>query len=879
VTRDAVLTSGRPLPTGTVTFLRTDIEGSMRLVRELGPSWDAVNADHMGLIRTFVEEHGGTLVRTEGDATFAVFPEARAAVAAAIDAQRAIEARPSPDGAPIRVRMGLHTGEAYLAGDDYGGFEVNRAARIAGAGHGGQILLSDSTRSLVVDALPPGVGVRDLGSHALRDVPAPERLYQLYVPELRSEFPPLRTETPGLGELPSRLTSFIGREADVAAVVALLGANRLVTITGPGGIGKTSLAVETARVAADDFGDGAWFVPLADVEDAATVRSVMARALGLFDAPGRSAAEALGPYLKDRSVLLVLDNFEHLLDSAGDIAHVLEASPRSRVMVTSRAPLRIPGEQEYPLDPLGDAGVRLFVERARAVRPGWEPGADGAIIDEVCNLVDRLPLGLELAAARVAHIPLAAIRDRLAGHLPLPGAGPRNVPDRQRTLEGAISWSHDLLPAGSRRVLHDLAVFEGSFDLDQAQAVVETTDDVGDVLDELVELVDQSLVQRDAPDASGYGVRFRLLETIRAFALDRLRAEGREEAALRRHALAYLALAEEGARHLPGPDQPRWLDRLTIDYPNLRAALRWTMDTGDVELALRFIAGLWRFWQLDGRLDEGTELAESALRLPGAGTPTRARMAAVTAAGGIAYWHGRPDAATTYYIEQLRLAQELRDVAAEADAAWNLSFEKYIDDDLPAAEELFERARQLYEEIGDEQGVARATWSAITVQSGDHPNPGDLQELLTLLRRFERLGDVWYAGQTMMSIAWVSYAGDDLAGASRWFTRSLTMAHSLRDRTSTTIALPLAALLAVIADRHEAAAELLGAHEQFQELYGVKAPLGLEQLLDAQDPHVLARATLGDDAYEAAFARGKQMTLDQAVALTVKIQAETWGPG
>ena len=242
-----------------------------------------------------------------------------------------------------------------------------------------------------------------------------------------------------------------------------------------------------------------------------------------------------------------------------------------------------------------------------------------AIIDEVCNLVDRLPLGLELAAARVApsRSRPSATAWRVTRRCQVPVPGTCRIVSAPR---GGDSRSHDLLPAGSRRVLHDLAVFEGSFDLDQAQAVVETTDDVGDVLDELVELVDQSLVQRDAPDASGYGVRFRLLETIRAFALDRLRAEGREKAALRRHALAYLALAEEGARHLPGPDQPRWLDRLTIDYSNLRAALRWTMDTGDVELALRFIAGLWRFWQLDGRLDEGTELAESALRLPGAGT-------------------------------------------------------------------------------------------------------------------------------------------------------------------------------------------------------------------------------------------------------------------
>lgn len=879
MTRDAVIPPSRPLPTGTVTFLRTDVEGSMRLMQELGGAWDGVNAEHMALLRRALEEHGGTVVRTEGDAVFAVFPEARAAVTAAIDAQRAVAGHGWPDAVDLRVRIGLHSGEAYLAGDDYGGFEVNRAARIAAAGHGGQILLSEPTRALVIDALPDGVSVRDLGSHALRDVPRPERLYQLDVPGLRSDFPALRTASGGIGDLPRRLTSFVGRDPDVEAIAALLTENRLVTITGPGGIGKTSLAIETARSVADRFPDGAWFVGLADLEDATAVRSLIARSIGLFDGPGRPASEALGPYLKDRSVLFVLDNFEHVLEAAGEVADILAASARSGVLVTSRAPLRIAGEQEYPLDPLGDACARLFVERARAVRPGWDPAAHAAIVDEVCTLVDRLPLGVELAAARVAHLPISAVRDRLAARLPLPGSGPRNVPDRQRTLAGAIAWSHDLLPPGTQLVLHDLAVFEGGFDLEQASAVAGTTSPDGDVLDHLVTLVDHSLVQRDAPDAVGEGIRFRLLETIRAFALERLAADGREAETRRRHALAYLALAESAAPNIPGPDQPRWLDRLGIDYPNMRAAIRWAIDAREVDLAQRSIAAMWRFWQQTGRLVEATELAEATLQLPGSATLTPARMAAVTAAGGIAYWHGRPQDAIRHYADQLRLARELGDVAAEADAAWNLSFEKYIAEDIPGATELFERAHRIYEDLGDEQGAARVAWSAITVQSGEHPDPGSGEALRDLLDRFERLGDTWYAGQTMMSLAWVDFAAGDLAGASRWFIRAFSMAHGLRDVTSTTIAIPLAALLATIAGRSEDAALLLGAHDHLQELYGVRAPMGLAQLLGPHDPAVNARAAMGDEAYETAFARGRQMTLDQAVALSVNIQEEAWGPG
>jgi predicted ATPase/class 3 adenylate cyclase len=863
----------RVLPTGTVTFLRTDIEGSMRLMRDHGSAWDEVNATHMGLIRRAVDDHGGVVVRTEGDAMFAVFPEARKAVSAAIAAQRALAAHPWPDGAEVNVRMGLHSGEAYLSGDDYGGFEVNRAARIAAAGHGGQIVLSDATRALVADALPDDVAIRDLGMHALRDVPSPERLFQLDVPGIRSEFPALRTTTATIGELPLRLTSFLGRDSELDELAGLIGERRLVTLTGPGGIGKTSLAVETARRVADRFPHGAWFVPLAEVEDPAAVRSVIARTIGLFDGPGRPAANGLGPYLADRTILLVLDNFERLLDAAGDVADLLDASPTSRILVTSRAPLRIVGEQEYPVQSLGDECPKLFAERARSIRPGWEAGADSAVVDEVCALLDRLPLGVELAAARVAHLPIAAIRDRLRAQLPLPGSGPRNVPDRQRTLAGAIAWSHDLLALEQQRVLHDLAVFDGGFEYDEAAQVVEQPD-TGDVLDDLATLVDQSLIKRDA---GGSGIRFDMLETIRSFALERLRADGREAATRRRHALAYLALAEAAAPNMPGPDQPRWLDRLTIDYANIRAAVRWSIDSGEADLALRFVAAMWRFWQQDGRLYEGTELAESALAMPGAGAPTPARLAALSAAGGIAYWQGRREDSFRHYREELELARQLGDEAAEADAIWNLSFEPFVADDSAAATKMLETAHRLYERIGDERGAARVEWSKLTVLGGDHPSMVELAALESLGERFERLGDTWYGFQNKMSIAWVHFMAGDAPEAFRWFIRALVGSNSLRDASGTTIAIPLGALMAFEAGRPEEAARLLGASDHLGELYGVKAPLGLRELLGVADPKGRTIEALGEERYRKAFQEGRQMTLEQTVALIVRIVDETWG--
>jgi non-specific serine/threonine protein kinase len=428
-------------------------------------------------------------------------------------------------------------------------------------------------------------------------------------------------------------------------------------------------------------------------------------------------------------------------------------------------------------------------------------------------------------------------------------------------------------------VLHDLAVFEGGFDEEQAETVIERPADGSDVLDQLVALIDQSLLQRDALDANGSGIRFRALETIRGFALDRLRSEDREAAARRRHAEAYLALAETAAPHLPGPDQPRWLDRLAPDYPNLRAAIRWAIDTGAADLALRFIAAMWRYWQQDGRLGDATELAEEALAMPGAELPTAARLAALAGAGGIAYWHGRQDDATRYYEEQLTLARRLGDVAAEADAVWNLSFQRYIYNDRAASNALLDEAYRLFEQLGDRRGMARVEWSRVTVGSGEHPGRGGLATLESLMEVFERLHDTWYAGQTSMSIAWVHFVTGDVAKAARSFVDSVVAYSSLRDVTGTTISIPLGALLALAADRPADAATLMGASDHLTELYGVRAPMGLQELLGTSDPAAVAKELLGTERYQERFDQGHEMTLAEAVALIVRVQEETWGAG
>ena len=466
----------------------------MALARALGRDWDALNQRHLALIGGAVTRHGGVMIRTEGDATFAAFPEATAAVSAAAEAQKALTSEVWPVGVAIRVRMGLHSGEAHRSGDDYGGFDVNRAARVAAVGHGGQVILSETTTVLVADALPAGTALRDLGRHVLKDVPRSERLSQLDIAGLPNDFPPLRTSMERIGNLPDRITSFVGRDQEITELAELATDARLMTLTGPGGIGKTSLAIEVARRLEPQFPDGAWFVSLAALAGPDQVRSAIAHGIGIYDGPERSAASAVLSFLADRSMVLVLDNMEHLLDAADDVAAVVHASPGSRVLVTSRAPLRIAGEHEVPVAPLVDDGTALFIDRARAARVGWEPAEDREVIAEICHLLDDLPLGIELAAARVSALSPTVIRDRLAARLPLPGSGFRDAPARQRTLEAAVAWSHDLLSQDRQALLHRLGVFEGGFDLEQVESVVGASVVGGDRLDDVLELADQSLI-------------------------------------------------------------------------------------------------------------------------------------------------------------------------------------------------------------------------------------------------------------------------------------------------------------------------------------------------------------------------------------------------
>jgi predicted ATPase/class 3 adenylate cyclase len=880
------------LPEGTVTFLRTDLEGSMSLLRAVGPAYDELNLRHLDIVRQSVEAHGGQVVRTEGDAVFAVFTDASAGARAAVDIQRGMSAATWPSEHAFRTRIGLHSGAAHRVGEDYGGFEVNRAARIAAAGWGGQIVLSDPARALISDDESGGWDILHLGAHRLKDLPEPEQLFQLLADGLPRDFPPLRSGLGPADRLPQRVAAIIGRDDELRTLDGLIAGSRLLTLTGPGGTGKTTLAVELARRHADGFGDGARFVDLQAIREPDLVRAEVARGVDLLDGPLGTAAQRLPAYMATQELLIVIDNFEQVLEAAGVVGELLAVSPGSRVIVTSRVPLRLRAEQEYAVRPMrvgdgddeaGSDAVRLFIDRARRVRPDLSPSDDDLdVVAEICRRLDGLPLAIELCAARAGGLPLSAIRDRLREHRPLPGSGPRDLPDRQRTMDDTVAWSFGLLEPPLQRLFVRLAVFEESFDHVQADAVCGPPAELGvDPLDGVVRLGEQSLLTR-VEDAVG-GIRFGWLETIRHDALRRLEASGEGDAIRARHARAFADLATAASEHIPGADQARWLDRLGADEANLRAATLHAIAIGDVETALHLVSGLWRYWLQSGRLSEGKELVQRALALPGADAPTPLRVRALDAAGGLAYWEGDVVVAHAVYEDQLVLARRIDDRPGEGLALLNVYFTRQMVGDVDAALAARSAAEAIYRELGDAFGVARLEQADLLFllarAVGDpadghpadgHPADGDpamhMAELEARASAAEALPDPWLSRVAPAVRAFACLRQGDLAGAMLWLVRALRGDLAVRERTDAALALQFAVMAAQLLGRPELAATIHGAAQASFEQLGIRTPATYEELTGV-DPIPTIRAALGQDPFDEAVARGRRLSLDEAVDL------------
>lgn len=586
------------VPTGTVTLLLADVEGSTRLW-ETQP--DEMTAAFANLDRTLAEvvgAHGGVrpIEQGEGDSFVIAFGRASDAVACALDLQRAALA-------PIRLRIGLHTGEVQLRDEaNYIGPTINRTARIRDLAHGGQTVLSGTTTDLVADRLPVDAWLAELGTHPVRDLPRPERVVQLCHPDIRNEFPPLRTaKTSRSHNLPALLTSFIGRAQQLEEVRRLIADNRLVTLTGAGGAGKTRLAIEAAKALSEDFDDGLWWVDLAAIADPTVVSLTVARTLGLPDQPGRSPLETVQRFIGDREILLLLDNCEHLLDACGDvITRLLNQCPRLTILTTSREPIGVSGEITWrvPSLSLEDEAVALFTERAQRARPTFHAaGGDLELVVDICRRLDGMPLAIELAAARIRALSLRQIADSLNDRFRLLTGGARNTMRRQQTLRASVNWSHALLTEPEQVLLRRLGVFMDGFDLDAARAVAAISEaEEFQILDQLTLLVDKSLVTADE-DADT--MRYRLLETVRQYALEKLAESGEANSMRGRHRDHYVTTAIQ----LEGDE---WLlDWAERETGNLRAAHAWSIDCGEFEPALRQISALQRLWEARGRMREG----------------------------------------------------------------------------------------------------------------------------------------------------------------------------------------------------------------------------------------------------------------------------------
>ncbi|MEA2646429.1 MAG: hypothetical protein QOE92_1512 [Chloroflexota bacterium] len=722
------LSAAGDLPTGTATFLFTDIQGSTALVQQLGiERWKDVLDTHYALLREQFSANGGVEVNTEGDAFFVAFSQATQAVAACAAGQRALHEHDWPPDAVVRVRMGLHTGEAALVGGDYMGLDIHRAARVASSAHGGQVVLSDVTRALVEDALPDGVGLIDLGEHRLKDLARPERIWQLRIDGLPDSFPPIKSLDSTPNNLPTQLTSFVGRDKELAEARTLLQGARLLTLTGPGGTGKTRLSLQLAAEVADDFKHGVYFVPLAPVSDPDLVGTAIADVLSIREFGNRPPLDLVVESLKDKQTLLVLDNFEQVTEAAPGVNRILKEAPDVKVVVSSRSPLKIYGEQEFPIPPLGlpdpnalgsvealsqFEAVRLFIERAVSVKPNFAVTNENApAVAGICALVDGLPLAIELAAARIRLFSPEAMLKRLETSLADLGGGARDLPARQQTLRGAIQWSYELLDRQVAHLMDTFSVFVGGATLEHAEAVIGALDPELDVLAGLEALLDQSMVR--IIEGTGGEPRFLMLHIIREFALERLSEAGDSDRVRDRHAEVFLELVEAAAPQLTGPNEAAALDGIATEHDNIRASLVWLMQHKDTAEAMRLAAGMWRYWQRRGPLVEGRERIDAVLALPGGDEHPLERMALLEAAGGVAWWQGLPNESASYYEDALVIARAHGTQADVARQLYNASFPLLGGDPDKRARgvEVAREAYELYKGMGDRLGEARAMWA------------------------------------------------------------------------------------------------------------------------------------------------------------------------
>ena len=794
-------------PTGTVSFLFTDIEGSTKLWEHQHDLMQDAFRRHEAILRAAIAANGGYAYKMIGDAFQAAFQTAPAALAASLDAQHALGGEDWGPIGPIRVRIALHTGVVEERGDDYVGPLLNRVARLLSTGYGGQILLTATTRELVRDSLPPEVSLLDLGEHRLKDLIRPERVFQAVAPGLVESFPSLKSLDTRPNNLPVQRSPLIGREQEVVAVVGLLrrADTGLVTLTGPGGMGKTRLSLQVAAELLDDFPDGVWFVELAPITDPALVTTTLATTLGVKEAADQPLRDSLLAFVRDKRLLLVLDNFEQVVAAAPLVADLLRAAPHLKILVSSRVVLGVYGEQDVRVPPLAlpdlqhlppleqltqYEAVRLFIERAQAAKADFQvTTANAPAVAEICHRLDGLPLAIELAAARVRLLPPQALLQRLSSRLQVLTGGARTLPARQQTLRQAIAWSYDLLNDAEQTLFRRLGVFAGGCSMEAAEAVCNPDGELDlDILDGLQALLDQSLLQQVERLAGE--ARFTMLETIREYALEQLAARGEAPVLQQRHAAYYLALLAEADPHLWAAQQGPWLERLEVEHDNLRAMLGRTwgegaasgagMLPGDAaEMGMEVLRALLALWNWRGYLSEGRTWVERALRQTGKEARTRARAVALFMSGTLATFQGDLITVRAQYEESIAIWRELGDKQGLAFALHGLGGVAVNQGDEQAALSILEEARVLLQEVGD-----KPFYTLTLMRLGDVALAQD--NYPTARHRYEgglaiqhEIGDTWMVAQLLNNLGEVARCEGDYARAKALYEESLAKFRAL----------------------------------------------------------------------------------------------------
>ena len=867
---------------GVVTFLFTDIEGSTRLWEEEPERMRLALAKHDALARGAVGRNRGTVVKMAGDGVHAAFDDPLDALSATLELQRAVADPEATGGVALRIRCGLHAGIDERRDNDFYGRAVNRAARIVSAAHGGQTLLSEAVSLLLRERLPVGVSLRDLGPVRLRDLARPERIYQVVHPELRADFPPLRSLEATPNNLPQPVTSFIGRERELTEITESLGNTRLLTLIGVGGIGKTRLSLQVAAEMLDAFPDGVWFVELAPLADAQRVPQAVASVLGVKEEAGRPVIEALEKHVKDRQLLLVLDNCEHLVHACAELAkQLLESAPRLKILASSREHLHVAGETTYPVPALAVPdpafvtalaaltryeSVCLFVDRAAAAQPAFQAtNRNAPAISEICRRLDGIPLAIELAAARVRALSVENIAARLDDRFRLLTSGNRTALPRQQTLRALIDWSYDLLDEHERAVLRRLAVFVGGWTLEAAEAVTAGGDvHHHEVLDLLTHLVEKSLVAME-PTAG----RYRLLDTVREYAQERLEESADGDAARDRHLAFYLAFAEKARPELVGSEQGVWLARLDLEQENLLSAHAWCGRARGGESGLKLASSLRRYWMIRGLLGLGHQVTVEALARAGVQERTIARCEALFDAGQLSGWMGRYADAQKYLEESLTIARQLGDRRMVAMALQPLGMATGGQGNRTTARGYLEEAVSLAREIGSKRDLAAAINGLAQLYRADGELDAAEPLYHSVLALAREMGDRESIAIALLNLAMVSISrgvDDRVQGVLREVHAVVEEIGSKPLGQST---LEVCAGLAALRDECKRAARFFGAVEAQTERTGIHRDPTDEAFLAPLIAR--ARESLGTAAFAAAEGTGRVLGYEEAMA-----EARAW---